>query len=214
MDGVGSLIDEFMLFAALAAVNVMTPGPGVVLTLTNAVHHRARHVFAGIIGIASGTFVVASLTAMGVGAVLTASSLAFTIMKYAGAAYLIYLGIKIWRAPALQIDDAFSDPAGGARRFAEGFVLQVSNPNAILFFLALFPQFIDHHADRVTWAAALVAGYAALVVLIHSLYAAAALRARNWLSAAHGGRWVNRISGGAFILCGVALAASSPRAPR
>jgi homoserine/homoserine lactone efflux protein len=202
---------ELMLFAALAAINIATPGPGVVLTLTNAMRHRPRDVLAGILGVASGTFVVASISAMGIGAVLMASSLAFTIMKYLGAAYLIYLGVKMWRAPGISIGDAVDVRASMARRFAEGFVLQLSNPNAILFFLALFPQFIDQRADGFSRGVLLVAGYAAMVVFIHSLYGMAALRARTWLGSATGDRLINRASGAAFVVFGAALAASNPR---
>ncbi len=203
--------NEILLFAALAAVNIATPGPGVALTLTNAMQRQARVVFAGILGVASGTFVVASLSAMGIGAVLMTSTLAFAFMKYAGAAYLVYLGVKIWRAPAVAIGAVASTRVGIARHFAEGFVLQISNPNAILFFLALFPQFIDHRTDGLARGALLVAGYAILIVIIHSLYGIAALRARTWLGSQSGGRVLNRVSGSAFVIFGAALAASNPR---
>lgn len=207
-------MNEAMLFAALAAMNIVTPGPGVALTLTNAVRHSWRDALAGIFGVASGTFVVAALAVAGVGAVLMTSSLAFSIMKYAGAAYLVYLGIKMWRAPSPAIVEMLTTRGSLARRFAEGFVLQVTNPNAILFFLALFPQFIGHDSNGWGHGAVLVAGYAALVVTIHCVYAAGARRARVWLSSAVGGTIVNRVGGAAFVLCGLALAASSPRAAR
>lgn len=208
------MVDAFVLFVGLSAVNIVTPGPGVMLTLTNAVRHSWGDAFAGILGVASGTFLVASLSVIGVGAVLLASSFAFAVMKYAGAAYLIYLGIKMWRAPVRAFVELPTTRASLARRFAEGFVLQASNPNAILFFLALFPQFIDHSVHGLERGAVLVATYAAIVVAIHSVYAFGARRTRVWLSSAGGGRLVNRVSGTAFILSGVALAASSPRLPR
>lgn len=203
-----------MLFAGLAAVNIVTPGPGVMLTLTNAIRHSWRDALAGIVGVASGTFLVAALSLLGVGAVLLASSAAFLVMKYTGAAYLVYLGVKMWRSAPRAFLELQTTPGSLARRFAEGFVLQVSNPNAILFFLALFPQFIDQDAPDAAWAALLVGGYALLVVAIHSLYALAARRTRVWLSSTGGGRLVNRVAGTAFILSGLALATASPRLPR
>lgn len=208
------MVDAFVLFVGLSAVNIVTPGPGVMLTLTNAIRHSRGDAFAGILGVASGTFLVATLSVIGVGAVLVASSVAFMVMKYAGAAYLIYLGIKMWRAPPRVFVELPTTRASLVRRFAEGFVLQASNPNAILFFLALFPQFIDQSAHGFESAAILVATYAAIVVAIHSLYALGARRTRMWLSTAGGGRLVNRVSGTAFILSGLALAAASPRLPR
>lgn len=207
-------MSEILLFAMLAAVNIVTPGPGVMLTLTNAIRHPLKDALAGILGVASGTFLVAALSVIGVGAVLLASSFAFAVMKYAGAAYLIYLGIKLWRAPPRAFVEMPTTRASLTRRFVEGFVLQVSNPNAILFFLALFPQFIDQTVHGLERAAALVAGYAAMVVAIHSLYAGAARQTRLLLRSAGGGRLINRIGGTAFILSGLALAAASPRLPR
>ena len=203
-----------LLFAGLAAVNIVTPGPGVMLTLTNAVRHPWRDALAGIVGIATGTFLVAALSVIGVGAVLMTSSLAFMVMKYLGAAYLIYLGVKMWRAPVRAFVELPTTRASLARRFGEGFVLQVSNPNAILFFLALFPQFIGAATDGVARGAALVAGYAALVIAIHSAYAAAARQTRSWLSSTLGARLMNRVSGSVFVLSGLALATASPRLPR
>ena len=207
-------MSELLLFVGLAAVNIVTPGPGVMLTLTNAIRHPWKDALAGILGVASGTFLVATLCVAGVGAVLLTSSVAFMVMKYAGAAYLIYLGIKMWRAPSRGFVELPTTRGSLARRFAEGFVLQVSNPNAILFFLALFPQFIDHGDGGLARATTLVAGYATLVVAIHSLYATAARRTRVWLGSAGGGRIVNRVSGSVFILSGLALATASPRLPR
>jgi threonine/homoserine/homoserine lactone efflux protein len=207
-------LNAFVLFASLAAINIVTPGPGVMLTLTNAIKFSWREALAGICGMASGTFLVATASIIGVGALLLASSTAFLVLKYAGAAYLIYLGLKLWRAPPRLFAEVPTSRASLVVRFAEGFVLQASNPNAILFFLALFPQFLDGHAGDIQWAAMLVAGYALLVVSIHSVYAAAARQTRSWFNSATGGRFVNRVSGGAFILSGLALATTSPRLPR
>lgn len=207
-------MSALILFAGLAAINIVTPGPGVMLTLTNAIRFSWRDALAGICGVASGTFLVATLSIIGVGALLLASSTAFMILKYAGAAYLIYLGVKLWRSPPKAFVERPATRASIGIRFAEGFALQVSNPNAILFFLALFPQFLDGHTGEVEWAAMLVAGYALLVVAIHSLYAAGARQTRSWLNSATGGRLVNQISGAAFILSGFALATASPRMPR
>jgi homoserine/homoserine lactone efflux protein len=208
------MLNAFVLFAGLAAINIVTPGPGVMLTLTNAIKSSWGEALAGICGIASGTFLVATASIIGVGALLLASSTAFMVMKYAGACYLIYLGVKLWRAPAKPFVELETTRASLGMRFAEGFVLQVSNPNAILFFLALFPQFLDGHAGELEWPAMLVSGYAVLVIGIHSLYATAARQTRSWFNSATGGRFVNRISGGAFILSGLALASASPRLSR
>lgn len=202
----------YVLFVAMAAVTVLSPGPGVVMTLSNALRYGMRSTFGGILGIATGALVVAAFSATSAGALLAASSLAFTVLKLVGAAYLIYLGIKLWRAPPFVFSASSAPAAGFGRRFAEGLSLQFTNPKAIFFFLSVFPQFIDPAQDYALQFTALVLTYSALVVLIHSGYAFFAQSAQRWLRSERGGRQVNRVAGTTFVLFGLALA-TAKRAP-
>lgn len=196
----------YPLFLLMATATVFSPGPGVLMTLTNAVRYGLRGTIGGILGIACGALVVAAISATSVGIVLATSALAFTILKFAGAAYLVYLGIRLWRAPAVNLATQPAHEAGFARRFAEGLSLQLTNPKAIFFFLSVFPQFIEPERSYAGQFALLVLTYSALVVLIHCLYALTARRARGWLSSEHGGRLLNRIGGATFVFFGAALA--------
>lgn len=195
----------YPLFLLMATATVFSPGPGVVMTLTNAIRYGLPGTFGGILGIAFGALVVAAISATSLGMILASSAVAFTVMKYLGAAYLVYLGIKLWRAPAFHFNEAASADAGFRKRFVQGLSLQMTNPKAIFFFLSVLPQFIDLSANYAMQFAILVLTYGALVVVIHCLYAFSAHRAKRWLTSAKGGRAVNRIGGATFILFGAAL---------
>ena len=95
----------YPVFLLMAFVTVLIPGPGVVMTLTNSLRYGFRGTFGGILGIAFGAFVVAAISSTSLGVILATSALAFTVLKFIGAAYLIYLGIKFWRSPPFRFAD-------------------------------------------------------------------------------------------------------------
>lgn len=201
-------MEHYLLFVTMASLTILSPGPGVTLTLTNAVRHGMYDTFGGILGIAFGASVVATISATGLGLVLVASATAFTIMKYIGAAYLIYLGIKMWRSRWALTEETTSEDRSMGRRFLEALTLQLSNPKAIFFFLSIFPQFIDDTRPYTVQFIILVFTYSCLVIAIHLLYAWSAHRVRRWLGSPRGSRVFSAISGGAFIFFGLALATS------
>lgn len=196
----------YLLFLAVAGLTVLSPGPGVLLTLSNSIRHGFRGAFGGILGISAGTLLVASLSATGLGVLLAGSGAAFIALKYAGAAYLIHLGVRLWRSPPRPLRAPDATAGGGARRFVEGLSLQVTNPKAIFFFLSVFPQFIQPGRAATGQFALLVLSYSLLVILIHSGYALCARGASRWLGSEWGARAVNRAGGAAFVLFGAALA--------
>lgn len=195
----------YLLFLTVATLTVLSPGPGVLMTLTNALRYGLRGTIGGILGIAFGALLVAGISATTLGAVLAASALAFTVLKLAGAAYLIYLGARLWHSPPVPVASEQAHQASFKRRFLEGLSLQLTNPKAIFFFLSVFPQFIEGEAGFVRQFALLVLTYAALVVVIHTGYALFAHQARAWLTSERGGRTVNRLGGATFMCFGVAL---------
>ena len=197
---------HYLLFVLMATATVFSPGPGVIMTLTNSLRHGLYGAFGGILGIASGAFLVAAISATSVGFVLATSAFAFTVMKYVGAAYLFYLGIKLWRAPVGEFKEAATESAGFGRRFLEGIALQLTNPKAIFFFLSIFPQFIDASESYPLQFFALVITYSSLVVVIHFLYAFTAHRAKAWITSARCGRTVNKASGVTLMFFGATLA--------
>lgn len=196
----------YILFLLMATATVVSPGPGVVMTLTNALRYGMRGTFGGILGIAFGALVVAAISATSLGVLLAASALAFTVIKLVGAGYLVYLGIRLWRAPPFKFEEQPVHAASFGRRFLEGVSLQLTNPKAIFFFLSVFPQFIDPKQNYSVQFVAQVLTYSSLVVVIHCMYALCAKRARRWLTSERGGRTVNKTAGATFVFFGVALA--------
>ncbi len=196
----------YPLFLLMAFVTVLIPGPGVVMTLTNSLRHGLRGAFGGILGIAFGAFVVAAISSTSLGVVLATSALAFAVLKFVGAAYLIFLGIKFWRSPPLQFVDQPAHNATFSTRFLEGLSLQLTNPKAIFFFLSVLPQFIDPGSNYVVQFTALVLTYSALVLVVHTVYALGASRATHWLTSERGAKAIRRVGGASFFFFGAALA--------
>lgn len=199
-------MELYLLFFVMAAATVLSPGPGVVMTFTNALRYGFLGTLGGILGIAFGALIVAGISATSLGLLLATSTLAFTLVKFIGAAYLIYLGIRLWRSPGVQLAHVGAHPASFRRRFLEGLSLQLTNPKAIFFFLSIFPQFIDPGWSYAAQFALLVFTYAGLVVGIHCLYALFARQAKAWLTSEHGGRILGRAAGLTFMGFGAALA--------
>ena len=199
----------YALFLLVATATVFSPGPGVVMTLTNALRYGMRGTVGGILGIAFGALVVAAVSATSAGVVLGASTLAFTVLKLIGAAYLVYLGIRLWRAPPFTFAEQSVHQASIGKRFFEGLSLQLTNPKAIFFFLSVFPQFIDPERSYPIQFAALVLTYSCLVIVIHCIYAVFAKRARGWLTSERGGRATNKAGAAVFMCFGAALATAT-----
>lgn len=204
----GENMKLYTMYCTLAVVTVLSPGPGVVMTLTNALCYGLKGAMGGILGIAVGALVIAGVSSTGVGVVLVASPLVFSTVKCLGAVYLAYLGIRLWLAPTFVFMSAATRTCGFRRNFLNGMCLQFSNPKAIFFFLSIVPQFLDRQLDFAPQIALMATTYGLLIIIIHSMYALGAHRTRIWLSSVAGGRVINCIGGTLFITFGVLLAVS------
>jgi len=202
-------LESYSVFTVIAAVTILSPGPGVIFTLSNGIRFGFSGAIGGIFGISFGTFIVAVISATSVGVVLAASSVAFTLMKYVGAIYLLYLGIKLWRSSPITVEMKGDLKRSVKLQFLEGLVLQITNPKAVFFFMSIFPQFVDFTTNYQATFALLVATYSVLVLFIHMAYAYLAKSARGWLSTPKGGRIVNRIGGSTFMCFGIGLASAN-----
>jgi threonine/homoserine/homoserine lactone efflux protein len=130
-----------LLFAGSAATLVLIPGPNLIYIVTRSVDAGRRAGLASVLGVETGTLIHVAAAAFGLSALLASSAVAFEIVKYAGVAYLVYLGVRALRAgkaPETQVA-----PAGMRRTVAEGMLVNVLNPKVSLFFLAFLPQFVD-----------------------------------------------------------------------
>jgi threonine/homoserine/homoserine lactone efflux protein len=161
-----------------------------------------------MLGLLVGMALILATAFVGLGAVLLASSLAFEVLKYVGAAYLIYLGIKVWRGPDQGIEVAARPAAQHTwARFRIGVFVSLSNPKAILFGVAFFPQFIDRGQPMVAQAVILLLTFIVIETAWMCVYAGGGAQLTAWLRRGSRMRWFNRAAGSAFIAAGVLLGA-------
>jgi homoserine/homoserine lactone efflux protein len=189
----------------------LSPGSGAVLSMTHGLAYGVQKTSATIAGLQLGLAVILLVAGVGVGALLLASATAFTVVKFAGAAYLIWLGWKQWRSPvnaSLAGADALPAQQGVPavrERFVMGFFTNVTNPKGIVFMVAVLPQFID--PQRPLWLqllVLLVTTIAVDLVVMHG-YAFLASRAQRWLATARARRAQNRVFGGVLMAMGASL---------
>lgn len=197
------------LFVPVETILCLTPGPAVLLVLATALRRGPRASAASTLGILSANTIYFALSATGLGAVLLASYRIFSLVKWAGAAYLIYLGVKALLSKSditAGSDSSAGTPRSSHRLVVDGLLLQLSNPKAIVFFVALLPQFIDPKGDLVVQL--FVLGCTGIVIESAVLlsYGLAAGKALAVARQPRYARWTNRISGILLIGAGTGLA--------
>ncbi|WP_298929078.1 LysE family translocator [uncultured Ramlibacter sp.] len=194
-------LSTYLLYVAAVALLIVTPGPTMLMCMTNAIHHGPRRAMTSVAGAVSAVLCVMLLSAMGLGALLATSETAFTTAKVLGAAYLVWLGIKTFRSSAvLQVQ---ADNAPRARSFwLQGFLVGASNPKAVLFFAAFFPQFLNPAAPMAPQFAILALTFMAFEFSVLTCCALGVARLVPLLKSAGPVKWINRICGGLFTLMG------------
>lgn len=202
------LLAAFLSASFLLAV---TPGPGVFYIVTRSLAQGRRSGLASVAGVALGNLGNALGASIGLAALFATSSLAFTLVKYTGAAYLIYLGIQALRAPPAPVSAKAPEPARMGRIFRDGCMVALLNPKTAVFFAAFLPQFMGADAPP---AQGVVLGmmFVAIAAMTDSGYALAAGSLAPRLARAQGVRRLGRyLSGGAFIGLGVFTAVAGAR---
>ena len=193
-------------FIATVVLSV-SPGPGVFSSISSGLHHGFRLGMWNGIGMQAANFTSVCLVSAGLGALLLASETLFSIVKWLGVAYLVYLGIVTWRAPARAFVDTDDDRARTPREvFARGFLVNITNPKGIIFFVAILPQFIDVARPQAPQYAILAATTLAVDLVVMMGYTALAAKVLRVMRDPSRLRWVNRTLGGAFVAAGAALA--------
>lgn len=196
-------LTNYLLYLAAVALLVLSPGPTMLTCITTAVNHGPRKALASASGSVTAVLGVMLLSALGLGALLAASEVAFTVAKVAGAAYLIWLGIKTFRSKGAVLQ-AGAEGTETARRsfFLRGFLVGASNPKALLFFAAFFPQFLNPAAPFAPQFAVLALTFVAFELSVLTLCSLGVSRIAPLLRSSQAVRWVNRVSGGLFTLMG------------
>src|SRR6266404_1598585 len=198
----------WLLFVATEAVLSMTPGPAVLYVLSQAIRRGPAKSLWASGGILAANAVYFALSATSLGAVIVASYKLFFVIKWAGAAYLVYLGLRslFSKTSAISLPESGPDSRGGQRILRDGFFLQAANPKALLFFTAILPQFIDARSDVVFQI--LVLGVSSILVefVILFIYGQLAGRALATARSPRFEKITNRIAGSLLIGAGVGLA--------
>ncbi len=189
----------------LAAVGLsLSPGPNGLLALTHGALHGRRKALYTIFGGAFGFITVVALSMLGIGALLKASLLWLTVMKWVGGAYLVWLGIQVWRSPPIGIEvRGPAQPRAGWSLFQQGALSALTNPKALLFFTAFLPQFIDPARSLFVQFVIMAGTFAVIEIATEVFIANMAHRISPWLRRV--GRRVNQACGGLFVAIGVAL---------
>lgn len=203
-------LSNWLLFCSVALLVTFSPGPAVLLAISNAIAVGPRRAMISSMGNGFGLFIISGVAMAGMGVVLATSATAFMLLKLAGALYLVYLGIKQWRSKASIVAAApvvqgAANPNSFWKLFRQGLTVALTNPKAILFFSALFPQFITPGEPVAIQFTVLTSSFVACAMLAHLFYANLARLLKTQLATPGRARLFNRICGGAFVLLGLSL---------
>ncbi|MFC0338473.1 Threonine/homoserine/homoserine lactone efflux protein [Kushneria avicenniae] len=204
----------WLTYLGVIAALILFPGPSALLCMSHGLRYGRRRALATVVGGALAALVLMTLSSLGLGAILATSETAFIVLKAVGAAYLIYLGVQAWRTPA----EPMATPAATRkvmagihatrRLFIKGLTIGLSNPKDLLFFAALFPNFIDPGQPQ--WSQFVILALTWLVVDLAAMttYVCVGSTVSRWFGTRRRVKLFNRASGSLFVAAGGALASS------
>lgn len=205
-------LQQWLFFVPIAFMYIVSPGPAVFLAMTHGALHGPKKTLFTILGNISGIAIIASISALGLGAVIMSSFILFNTIKICGALYLIYLGIKMLRAKKAAITaDATPDTteaptcAKGKTLYLKGLLMSLSNPKPIIFFTALFPQFVVIEHPMLPQFIVLTGTFMLTSVCTLSCYACIASPVKSLLKNPAKIKLFNRITGSTFIGMGIVV---------
>jgi homoserine/homoserine lactone efflux protein len=204
-------LDHFIAYFLIVFIATVTPGPSMLLAINHGVNHGlVRTLYSGL-GNLLGNLLLALASVMGLGAILLASGIVFNVIKWIGIFYLVFIGIKMIFEPTgtSNPDEEEKKALPGKKRrslFIDGFVIAIGNPKGILFFTALFPQFIDVGHVTITSFVIIFITLSIIAFGCYMLYGIFGMRLNNLLKSGHFKKIFNRISGSILIGTGVLLA--------
>jgi homoserine/homoserine lactone efflux protein len=197
-------LNTWLIYVAAITGLSLSPGPNGLLALTHGAVYGWRKATCTVAGGVFGFVVVIALSMFGIGALLQASLIWLTLMKWIGGAYLIWLGIQVWRSPpvGVQLGAAANERSGGSL-FSQGALSALTNPKVLLFFAAFLPHFIDPAKDLVTQFIVMAGTFALFEFATELVIVGMAQRINAWL--ARTGKRFNQVCGGLFVAIGAGL---------
>lgn len=206
-------LDFFLIYLVTVLVASIIPGPSMLLALTHGMKYGAKRTIVSALGNVSVSLLQAAISIAGLGAILVASEDLFNIIKWIGAAYLIYMGVSMWCSPNIVVSE---DPnyhsypkASLQKMYLQAVFVTAGNPKAIVFFTAVFPQFIDPNVAYIPQFGMLLGTVGMITFGCFMVYAIGGQKIVMLFSRATVGKYINRIIGGTFIGAGIGLAASN-----
>ncbi|UVK45472.1 LysE family translocator [Mesorhizobium sp. AR07] len=197
----------FLAYCAAITLAAATPGPAMFAVITNGVSRGFLRAFMAGVGVAAGDAVLVTLALLGLVALAQTFEWVFLLLKYAGAAYLVFLGIRMWRAAATQSDEPQASQARLSRSFFLGASIALGNPKAILFHASIMPLILNLNTMTLADGLLVVAVVISVNIITMGLYAALAGRASGWFRTPRRMRLMNRFAGSAMIGTGALIAA-------
>ncbi|MEV5312384.1 LysE family translocator [Streptomyces sp. NPDC052610] len=173
-------VDRLVAFAAMSSLLIVVPGPSVLFVVGRALAAGRRAALTSVLGNTLGAYVLVVAVALGVGSLVERSVVVFTVLKLAGAAWLLYLGVRAWRQRGA-LTGGGGAGQGGLRTLWEGFAVGVANPKTMVFFAAVLPQFVDRDAGHVV-AQMLGLVFNVIALACDSVWGLAAATARDWFA--------------------------------
>lgn len=201
---------SWLLFVAVGSAAILSPGPAILLAVSNSIRFGMFKVFLSSTGNVSGLFILSIIAIFGLGAVFKTSTTLFFLIKIVGAGYLIYLGIRQWRSANSffkEVEGHSKSKKGKSNKtfFLEGFLIAITNPKAILFFTALFPQFINTTQDLTPQFLVMTLTFMSMSFATLMCYGLLATKAKVWFSKGRRTIWFNRTLGSVFVVIGLGV---------
>jgi threonine/homoserine/homoserine lactone efflux protein len=196
-------LELWLAFVAASAVVLLIPGPTVLLVVSYALGQGRRSALATVAGVTLGDLTSVTLAMLGLGALLATSAELFTALRWIGAAYLIYLGIKLWRAPVTPSDMHADSETRPLRMFGHAYLVTALNPKATIFFVAFLPQFLDPATPAISQMTILGATFVIMAAINALGFALLASAARGAIRSTSVQRVVNRVGGSLLIGSGL-----------
>ncbi|MCH9813603.1 MAG: LysE family translocator [Epsilonproteobacteria bacterium] len=206
-------IEFWLVYISVVFMASIIPGPSMLLALTHGIKYGYKRSLSTAFGNMTASILQAMIAISGLSVIFTTSGFLFEVIRWVGAGYLIYMGIMLFRTPTidrLDLSDAPKESTSSVSMFNQAFLIAMGNPKAILFFTALFPQFVSSEGTPLVQYILMTMSLGIIAFVCMMLYAVAGDKAQRFLTSSLIGKYLNKITGGIFIGagCGVALKSS------
>jgi homoserine/homoserine lactone efflux protein len=197
----------WLAFIGAAVLIAVSPGAGAIQSMATGLTHGVRRGYWSILGLEIGLMLQLLLVALGLGALVTSSIVAFNVVKWIGVAYLVYLAVRQWRTATRDLREQMRAPTDGGRAalVLRGFLVNATNPKGLVFFLAVVPQFVVPTAPLLQQYLAIGVTMVAVDMVVMGLYTGLAVRLLHWLHTPRQQTIVNRVFSGLFATAAVVL---------